>query len=268
MFHTKHCAHHSVYKKLDTCSCTLFHFSHQTLYHHSVYEKINIWIQHFSHHTLCTSLVVLRLQIYSCTALFTPYIVLITFKEFHTHTALFTPYNVWVSVKSLTSDEHSVNITPNKFHTHTELFTPYNVWVCEWNFLPVMSTVWTSLVISFTLTLHFSHHTLCTLLIRRLTLTHCTFQTMPVIWEFHVFILVKSMLCHILLKKSIINLLHACFTFYEKKNCLNLVCSDIHKGLFTLLLKMVMQPGAACTVKISHKICVYILHILYLCTIL
>ena len=90
MFHTKHCAHHSVYKKLDTCSCTLFHFSHQTLYHHSVYEKINIWIQHFSHHTLCTSLVVLRLQIYSCTALFTPYIVHATRRKFHSHHTLCT----------------------------------------------------------------------------------------------------------------------------------------------------------------------------------
>ena len=103
-----------------------------------------IWIQHFSHHTLCnhssevlhwhctlfhaihcTSLVVLCLQIYSYTTLFTPYIMHTIRKKFHSH--------------------HTVHITRKKFYSCTLHFSHHTL--C-------------SSLRNFTLTLHFSHRTM------------------------------------------------------------------------------------------------------------
>ena len=106
---------------------------------------------------------------------------------------------------------------------------------------------------------HCTFHTIhCAHYSRHLMLTHCTFHTMPIIWEFHVFILLKSMLCHILLKKVLsISCMHV-LRFMKSILFEPCVFWYTHtKDFHTLLLKMVMQPGgAACTVKISHKICV------------
>ena len=209
-----------------------------------------IWIQHFSHHTLCnhssevlhwhctlfhaihcTSLVVLCLQIYSYTTLFTPYIMHTIRKKFHSHHTLCTSL-----IRSFTLVHctfHTIHCAHHskEFHTHTALFTPYNIWVCEWNFLQVVSTVWTSLIISFTLKLHFSHHTLCTLL--------KTFNAYTLHFPHHAnhlripcFHLAKKYCVSHPVKKSFVNLLHACFTFYEKYSVWTLcVLIYTHKGL-------------------------------------